>query len=231
MRLWERPFSGLVGEADPPPICLHPSSGVAVICPFFKNKVFSKPIGFLEKNWGVFSILEGSPFNRFLQRFPEEAPELPANFLLGLPQDLDCLSCPISLGISALVDWLSDHMTACLTVLLWDNSLRIGLWVHFVVPLWQRGSECFGGTDSLLHVTFQEVCISTSAFIIKWKRRFRRDAFLIYDRVYSVAIFSCVMRLGENKIEVIEEFVSNFLWFFYYRLTLSLSDFAKCRTR
>ena len=32
---------------------------------------------------------------------------------------------------------------------------------------------------------------------------------------------------GEEKIELIEEFVSNVLRFFYYQLTLSRSDFAK----
>ena len=32
-------------------------------------------------------------------------------------------------------------------------------------------------------------------------------------------------------MEVIEEFVSNVLLFFYYQLTLSHSEFEKCHTR
>ena len=49
------------------------------------------------------------------------------------------------------------------------------------------------------------------------------------DGIVFVAVFPCVLRGGEDKIEAIEEFVSSILRFFYYRLTLLCCDFAKCR--
>ena len=58
----------------------------------------------------------------------------------------------------------------------------------------------------------------------------RQAAFLIFDRRLSVAVFTHVLRGGKGEKAVIEEFVSSALQFFYYQLTLSRSDFEKCRT-
>ena len=54
--------------------------------------------------------------------------------------------------------------------------------------------------------------------------------FLYLQRGFSVSVFPHVMRGGEDNIELIEEIVSTVLMVFHYWLTLSHSDFLKCRT-
>ena len=54
---------------------------------------------------------------------------------------------------------------------------------------------------------------------------------LLFDRHFGVSVFHHAMGGGEDKMEVIEESVSNFVLVFYYQLTLSRSDFTKCYTR
>ena len=56
-------------------------------------------------------------------------------------------------------------------------------------------------------------------------------AFLLFDRIFGISIFHHVVCEGKDKMEVIEEFVSNVILVFYYRLTLSCSDFVKFHTR
>ena len=48
---------------------------------------------------------------------------------------------------------------------------------------------------------------------------------LIYDDIFNVAVFPCVLWGGEYKIEAIEKFGSNVFGGFYFQLTLSRSDF------
>ena len=62
------------------------------------------------------------------------------------------------------------------------------------------------------------------------KKKVFQAASLLSGRLLYVAVFPRVLRGGEEKIAVIEEFFSSVLWVFYYPLTLSRSDFANCRT-
>ena len=83
-----RPFLGLVGDADSPPINLHLPSGAAGIGPllcFVLKMCIPIPWTFGEK------VEESYPFLRvfllifYVRHFPEEAPKLLANFLIVLP--------------------------------------------------------------------------------------------------------------------------------------------------
>ena len=61
------------------------------------------------------------------------------------------------------------------------------------------------------------------------KKKFLTAASLLSYTFFWVAVFPHVLWGGEDKIEVIEEIVSNVIRIFYYRLILSRSDFAKRR--
>ena len=72
-------------------------------------------------------------------------------------------------------------------------------------------SEVLGSTAPWLQKTFQKV-YSLPSILILWKwRRFWQAASLLYDSIFRVAVFPCVMWGGEYKIEVIWEMFSNVL--------------------
>ena len=64
LRLPVRPYSGLVGEAASPPVCFLISIKVGFLplgCCFLLG--LFQHIGLLVKNWGLCSVIEGSPLN------------------------------------------------------------------------------------------------------------------------------------------------------------------------
>ena len=138
----------------------------------------------------------------------------PRDMASSLPSNL--------LGGSSLLLPLSDHLTACLV------ELFLGALACFSVPCDNRGSKMFGGT-ALLHLGELTPCLLFSLFNY-WEGLDVMLPFIFYG-IFTVAIFIRVLWGGEDKIEVIEEFVSNVLRGFYYWLTLSRSDFADCHMR
>ena len=146
LRLSDWPFSGLVGEVEPPPVKFTPNfwSGCHLPIGFVLFlKVCSKYLGLSEKIWGLRFIIEGSPFNHFVWRFPEKALKLSENLLSYFPHDMDCLSRPISLRVSTLVSGF----------LIFDQSFLDVLSRDIAFPLFScddRGYRTFGGTASFL---------------------------------------------------------------------------------
>ena len=87
LRLSARPFSGLVGEADFPPISLHPPSGAAGICPLWDYLVLQDvksntlDICFL---WILIRVRSGQYFEGFSFEGPFDGLLLPT-FSEGVP--------------------------------------------------------------------------------------------------------------------------------------------------
>ena len=119
----ERSYSGLVGEAAPPPVCLLMSIRVGFwpLGLFCFTRCIPNTSTFWKNTWLICYILKGSPFwflnvsgvfvsseVVFVWRFPKEALKLLANFLQYFPRNMACFSIPISLGVSALVAGSSD---------------------------------------------------------------------------------------------------------------------------
>ena len=100
---------------------------------------------------------------------------------------------------------LACHRVAVFqAALLWRRSCGNFL---FLVSLCQRSSKIFGGTDPRLREIYWEEFSLYSWFVFLWQRRFRRAASLISNRIFDVAVFPRVLWRGEDKIELIEEFL------------------------
>ena len=69
-------------------------------------------------------------------------------------------------------------------------------------------------TSFWLQAMYWEISSLTSFFLVSWRRRFIRVASLLFERIFCVSIFHHVVWGGEDKIEVIEKFVSNVLLVF-----------------
>ena len=65
--------------------------------------------------------------------------------------------------------------------------------------------------------------------LVLWWRSSRWSDSLLSGGVLSVAVFPHFLGGGWDQTEVIKEFVSCVIWGFYSQLTLSHSDFEKCR--
>ena len=111
------------------------------------------------------------------------------------------------------------------------------VWWRFFLSLdpqtsqFSRVSKTLGGTALFLWAVSLEIFSQPSVIVIPWLRRYWRVACLLLNGVFRLFIFPCFLLVGEDKIEVIEEFVSSVLRVFYYRLAFLRSGFAKCRTR
>ena len=114
--------------------------------------------------------------------------------------------------------WPSDRFSG-------DASLRILIIAKFLIFL--KFSKVFRKIAPRLQVTSQEVCYWTYIFLVSWRRSCWCSPYILSDGIFSVSIFPHVLWEWEDKIEVIEELLVMLFVFFYYRLTLSCSDFEK----
>ena len=141
-----RPFSGLVGEADPPPVCFLEIMARSASNHYYFLKGVSQHLWYLLAldsqpcpiwtiAWGVLSVLEGPFIFRCLQSLRKGFQSGQWIFWLCLQRFLKggsrgfsklvgciraswiCLSLPISLGVIRSVFSASDHLTARLAVL------------------------------------------------------------------------------------------------------------------
>ena len=148
-------------------------------------KVYSKHLGLSAKEWGLLSILEGSPFWSSLSNIsPEAVPKLLADFL--------------SLEIyarAAEVFWLPDILSGLRSCHLIDNlilSRLAGFFRIFLVPkgsLLYRSSEILGDTAPRLWVISRELFSLTSFFVVQWKIMSLGIYSLIYYSLTLVCVF------------------------------------------
>ena len=96
-------------------------------------------------------------------------------------------------GVSALVYRLST-----VWLLIWRRLC--GYCLH-LISLWWQGlwSSWLGLICNAPGIYLPDLC-----FLVSWRTRFWWDAYLISDGIFEVVIFTSVMWVGENKIEVIE---------------------------
>ena len=174
-------------------------------------------------SWGILSVLYVIFLSQYLWCFQK-------GFWSG---DQTFPVVPARAGLSVLSDLLSYFRSCCqifgcltprLVAFLLSSRFSQNYRFSWVLSKFLRSNAPW------LHVTSWEVWSIPYFVPVSWQRRFWRSASLIYYVVFSVAVFHSVLWGGEDKIEVLEEICSNVLWGFYYQLTLSCSDFAKCRT-
>ena len=135
------------------------------------------------------------------------------------------LLCPFQYlwGVSVIVAKCSDHHT----LVWWNFPQDI---CPLFSPLSWGVSNFLWRTAPILQATSQEVCTVPSVSLFLLRIRCQWAVFILSNVFFVSAIFTSVPWLGEDKIEVLQEIVSNVLGFFYYRLTFSCSDFAKFHT-
>ena len=213
MSLSVRLFSGLVGEAASTPILFTPAllHGFNLTIGFvYFYKVSFQHLGLLAKTWGLRSVLKGSYFWSSLSDiFPEEAPKLSAKYI-------SCQFMRELLRFFLPLDILDGLLSCCQIVShVWTGQSLEGSPPFLIVPLmvqclqhfWMKlifdWKRCTGKSPTWLFL------------LVSYKRRFRWVAYLFFDRLFGVSIFHHVMWGGEDKMEVIEEFVINVLLFFY----------------
>ena len=134
LRLSAQPFLGLIGKVDFPSmvILLCPSRLASYQFGFFNFcKVCFQNLGFLEKYWGLRSILGGYPLNCLSLAFPRGGSEVVDYFFYLFLRKLDGLSRPISSGYLLL-------SLGCRT----SDYSSSGAYVGFCLScssLWQQG--------------------------------------------------------------------------------------------
>ena len=134
----------------------------------------------------------------------------------------DDLSHPISSVLSALLSGFYIFLLVC------PGYLQA---LHPLFYLLSRVvSKFLGRTDSISWVSSLEVFSLPSFLVVPWQMRSLRADSLLSDGIFRVSAFPPFLWRGEDKIELIEEFVSSVLRGFYCRLTFSRSDFAKWHT-
>ena len=190
LRLPERPYSGLVGEVDSPPIvscwvqhgCNMPVCGIV----FFHEVCRLTPGPF--KNLKCSAQFLGIPLRIFVcAEFLEEAPKWLVNLLSISAQSAEFIL-PDHIGVLHSCHWVSDYMSA----LLW----RIFMGSLPLVSLRDRGSEVLINTASRLRVMFQEVFSLPSVFVVSWRRRAWWGSSLLSGGLHFVSILPCVLLVG-----------------------------------
>ena len=104
----------------------------------------------------------------FFLIFPAQAGlSVPSNLIRGLQ------SCP----------QVFDHLTTRLEALLWDLAFYLSY-------VWRQGLRKFWKD---YFAPSQEICSLPSFFLVSWRRRSRRAASLISDRIFGLAVFPHVL--------------------------------------
>ena len=167
------------------------------------------------RSWGSFGFSTSS-------MFLEGVPKFLAFFFPIVPARASLLVLSGLLGDLCYFLRVFDCLTARLSALL-------------LLYLLSQGSQFSWGfskflrrTATQLWVISREVWSLPSVSLVLWRRRFWWADSPTSDGIFSVAVFTHVLWGVEDKIESKEEMVSNVLHVFYYRLTLSCGDFAKC---
>ena len=189
-------------------------------------KVVFQHLGLLAKTWVLRFVLKGSPFRSSLSGiFPEEAQKFSAKYI----------SCQFMRKLLRFLLPLNllGGLLPCFQVVRHFQTVQSLEWSDLIlrVPLMVQCLQRFlDKTDFWLQAAYWKVWYLTYFLLVSWRIRFRRVASLLFDRISGVSVFHHIMWRWEDKMEVIEEFVSNVLLSFNYRLTLSRSDFAKIHT-
>ena len=129
-------------------------------------------------------------------------------FFQSSPCNLACLSRPISLEVSALI---VGSLTAW--PLIWWHLCRILL--VLLLPVFLGVIQCFWKDFSATAISLLGSLHPALYFLISWHRRFWQDYSLLSNGFFSSAPFSHVMWGVEDKLEIIQWFVSNVLRFIY----------------
>ena len=95
-----------------------------------------------------------------------------------------------------------------------SGGIKFGIFIPFSSRFDWRVSEVLGTTALILWSVSQEALYPTSFHVFPWKIFFWRADYLLYQRIFGVVIFPRVLWVGEDKIEVIEWCISNFLLIF-----------------
>ena len=153
-------------------------------------------------------------------------------FFLG---DLACQKFPMMKGVPKSSEWpilsVSGSLLPALFFLVsWRRRSRQAFDHPKISKFYWGFSEFPGRNSPHLQVTSREICTFPYAFLISWRRRCWWDVSLLSYRIFSLTLSPHVLWGVEDRIKVIQEIVSNFLQVFYYRITVSRSDFAKFRT-
>ena len=230
-----RPFLELVGETDSLPICLDLPSGavwILLLCLFYFKRFIPTPWIFAYAGFSVNSDLS-SLLRVLLRSWGSFDCSMSPMFLEGAPKLLETfLNCDCSRWLVCNLQyprWFSALFLLLSNVqpIYWRRLCGIMLVPQLIV---MTGAQKFSSITSLwLQAAFLEVWYLTSVFNISWQRRFRQATSILSNVLFGVAIFSHFMWRREYKIEIIEEFVSNFLRCLN-RLTLSHSEFEEWHT-
>ena len=164
LRLQARPFSGLVYEADYPPIFIL----------MFQARLESSQFGFVyfykvnfwhlgpsEKYWGLCSVLEFPPLDLCVCDFfggLQSCHQIHCQY----PQDLLKLFCMIFSDISAIISGLLMYGRSY-------GGVMAGLY-SLVLPIFLQVSKCIGSTDSWLRAVSWELFSLHYVFVIPWRR-------------------------------------------------------------
>ena len=184
-----RPLSGLVGDASSPPIKFTPTFWhrwyLPIVGIFIFTRCVVQHLGFLEKYWGLLSVIGGSTSNFSVSDAfggrSEAVEKIDVNFHVMwwvssvIPSRRYPLFFPGRGGIRPLFS--SSIFTGC----------------RPLVSLSDRGYKVLGGTASWLRAMSWEVFSMPSCFVVLRRRRSQRAIFHSFQRYFCVSMFPLIL--------------------------------------
>ena len=140
------------------------------VCLFVQSSF--RHLGFLEKSWVLYSVLEDSPSIFDFRCFLEQAPKLPANFL---SLSISARAAEVFLPSDLFVNLRSCPKVVYIRPLVWRCSLQVIVDSCPLLYLYGRGSKVLGRTASRLWAMSWEVFSLPSIFLVLWRRRDQWD--------------------------------------------------------
>ena len=172
-------------------------------------KVSFQHLVLLAKTWGLSLVLKGSSFWSYLSNiFRRRLQSCQQNIS---PANL-CASC-WSFSFRSIFSAVSCLVFGMKAMSELESIVRAPL--NYLGSLWWFNvSKNYRIKPFLLQAAYWEVFCLTYFLLVSWRIIFRQVASLLFDRILGVSVFHHVMWGGEDKMEVIEEFVINVLLFF-----------------
>ena len=197
LRLPVWPYLGLVSEVAPPTVILHRTSGAAwfYLLVFFNN-VYSKNLGFLVKTWGLWSVLEGSPFDFWCPTFSGVGSEVADELSFTVPSaraaDFFFRLIQKSYRLSLLLFPGCSFLRSCLAGV-------FGILLALKGSLFSQGPKILGGTSPHLRSDILGILLHALLFFNPVTKKFSWDLLPVLQQDWFFGfIFSSFCRVREN---------------------------------